>query len=763
MFYSQIILAKKGPLGKVWLAAHWGDKKLGRPQIFSTDISASVESIVNPAVPLALRVSGHLLLGVVRIYSRKVRYLMHDCHEAMVKIKMAFRPGAATLEGLEGATAVVVDLDTTDKPRTRRAASKDAEGTMNVSNFGEYESQDNAQKGELIGIMLMDPNDDILAPDANAGVSAAGAFAIPFSLEPSTEKDAAENWILAEEDEEEEDSPPDAAPTRMRAMLHIQTQDGTQSSAAAAAADLTLDTTQNATQEDEEGWEAFDPDAGVNLVEDDEDEQKEDDDDDRHVFAPDDEDDQSGFQGRDSTVSEIELARAADISLQSEPELRRVSAVGDAPLTPLEPVDTATKPMDISDSEFPIPEDQDLSAIGDTTKDASINLSLDTTRDEDDSLIRRHSLSGLDDDVTDADAATTVSEEPTTKKKRKPKTVGPRRMRKRRRIVIDNDMTELTSDHIKNMLSDTSSILLRHRAHPADYAEGEEPPVSTTVREQDVILGSLSYDRLLARPNLGDDGALAPELLKLWGRNTVKISGPAGAQLPFRMMGEAGEEQRRQRVAQQMEEQAAQVEEDVELARQRDPSLGGDSLEVGGFTPAKEFDEMPMGEEEEEHMPLEMEEEEGMAGMEEGEMGVDLDVMRPSSPAESDEEGSYISLGMVNDLEEDLVEQEVEDAPRQEAGGELVSSSTKWHKHTVKVFSMLKRNLTEGTEEEGDKVASLSYNSLSKGCSRRTAVGVFFEMLQLKTWDFIELDQAESYGDIKITAGNRFAESPPTN
>eukprot|EP00555_Chaetoceros_dichaeta_P005827 CAMPEP_0198265788 /NCGR_PEP_ID=MMETSP1447-20131203/24649_1 /TAXON_ID=420782 /ORGANISM="Chaetoceros dichaeta, Strain CCMP1751" /LENGTH=98 /DNA_ID=CAMNT_0043955471 /DNA_START=167 /DNA_END=459 /DNA_ORIENTATION=- len=91
MFYSQIILAKKGPLGKVWLAAHWGDKKLGRHQIFSTDICSSVESIVNPAVPLALRMSGHLLLGVVRIYSRKVRYLMNDCEEAMVKIRMAFR------------------------------------------------------------------------------------------------------------------------------------------------------------------------------------------------------------------------------------------------------------------------------------------------------------------------------------------------------------------------------------------------------------------------------------------------------------------------------------------------------------------------------------------------------------------------------------------------------------------------------------------------------------------------------------------------
>ena len=27
MFYSQVILAKKGPLGNIWLAAHW-DRKL---------------------------------------------------------------------------------------------------------------------------------------------------------------------------------------------------------------------------------------------------------------------------------------------------------------------------------------------------------------------------------------------------------------------------------------------------------------------------------------------------------------------------------------------------------------------------------------------------------------------------------------------------------------------------------------------------------------------------------------------------------------
>jgi len=46
---------------------------------------------------IALRTSSHLLLGVVRIYSRKAKYLLADCNEAFVKIKLAFRPGMVDL------------------------------------------------------------------------------------------------------------------------------------------------------------------------------------------------------------------------------------------------------------------------------------------------------------------------------------------------------------------------------------------------------------------------------------------------------------------------------------------------------------------------------------------------------------------------------------------------------------------------------------------------------------------------------------------
>lgn len=120
MFYAHFVLSKRGPLAKIWLAAHW-DKKLTKAHVFECNLESSVESIISPKVTsafhslraviftgkfkykalvitlsqvkMALRTSGHLLLGVVRIYHRKAKYLLADCNEAFIKIKMAFRPG----------------------------------------------------------------------------------------------------------------------------------------------------------------------------------------------------------------------------------------------------------------------------------------------------------------------------------------------------------------------------------------------------------------------------------------------------------------------------------------------------------------------------------------------------------------------------------------------------------------------------------------------------------------------------------------------
>lgn len=45
------------------------------------------DTIVDPDQPLALRLSGQLLLGVVKIYSKKVNYLFEDCSSAIIKIQ----------------------------------------------------------------------------------------------------------------------------------------------------------------------------------------------------------------------------------------------------------------------------------------------------------------------------------------------------------------------------------------------------------------------------------------------------------------------------------------------------------------------------------------------------------------------------------------------------------------------------------------------------------------------------------------------------
>ena len=99
--------------------------------------------------------------------------------------------------------------------------------------------------------------------------------------------------------------------------------------------------------------------------------------------------------------------------------------------------------------------------------------------------------------------------------------------------------------------------------------------------------------------------------------------------------------------------------------------------------------------------------------------------------------GEEFALGAVNDIQADA-----------NASVHVDAAGNKWHPHTTKVLGMLRNNM------EGEK--SLSFTTLSEGCSRRTAAGVFFELLQLKTWDYIDVNQADAYGDITVAPGVKF-------
>lgn len=61
-------------------------------QVEDFPIDATVESVMEYYVqaPLALRLTGQLMYGIVRIYHRKVRYLTHDCNEALSRLRKGF-------------------------------------------------------------------------------------------------------------------------------------------------------------------------------------------------------------------------------------------------------------------------------------------------------------------------------------------------------------------------------------------------------------------------------------------------------------------------------------------------------------------------------------------------------------------------------------------------------------------------------------------------------------------------------------------------
>ncbi|XP_017245212.1 sister chromatid cohesion 1 protein 3 [Daucus carota subsp. sativus] len=122
MFYSNTFLARKGPLGTVWCAAHL-QNRLKKSHITATNVARTVERIMYPELPIALRMSGHLLLGVVRIYSKQVDYFCQDCKVLLFGVKKAYTstnvnlPENATHATLESITLPdnfqldVMDLD----------------------------------------------------------------------------------------------------------------------------------------------------------------------------------------------------------------------------------------------------------------------------------------------------------------------------------------------------------------------------------------------------------------------------------------------------------------------------------------------------------------------------------------------------------------------------------------------------------------------------------------------------------------------------
>lgn len=119
---SELLVSRQGPLAHVWLASNY-DKKLSKQQFLNTNIVTSSSLISNRQIQpassgenlaqdtITLRLSGQLLLGIVRIYSRKTKYLLDDIHETLHKLKTSFKyASGASLNLASAAAASTVNL-----------------------------------------------------------------------------------------------------------------------------------------------------------------------------------------------------------------------------------------------------------------------------------------------------------------------------------------------------------------------------------------------------------------------------------------------------------------------------------------------------------------------------------------------------------------------------------------------------------------------------------------------------------------------------
>ncbi|KAK7372517.1 hypothetical protein VNO80_05898 [Phaseolus coccineus] len=111
MFYSHQLLARKAPLGQIWMAATT-HAKINRRKLDKLNIIKICEEILNPSVPMALRLSGILMGGVVIVYERKVKLLYDDVSRLLVEINEAWKVKTAP--------------DTTLLPKAKSKAKKEA-------------------------------------------------------------------------------------------------------------------------------------------------------------------------------------------------------------------------------------------------------------------------------------------------------------------------------------------------------------------------------------------------------------------------------------------------------------------------------------------------------------------------------------------------------------------------------------------------------------------------------------------------------------
>ncbi|KAK8853354.1 hypothetical protein IAR55_004058 [Kwoniella newhampshirensis] len=129
MFFSDDLLtSKKGSFGIVWLMATLGprNKKITRKQLTAVDLAKTCDLIAQPPEPLALRLSGALLVGVARVYNQNYEIFYSDVSTFHSKLRRSIETDFnATTTGPGSASGVDLPSGGKSKPDQITFAASD--------------------------------------------------------------------------------------------------------------------------------------------------------------------------------------------------------------------------------------------------------------------------------------------------------------------------------------------------------------------------------------------------------------------------------------------------------------------------------------------------------------------------------------------------------------------------------------------------------------------------------------------------------------
>ena len=285
--------------------------------------------------------------------------------------------------------------------------------------------------------------------------------------------------------------------------------------------------------------------------------------------------------------------------------------------------------------------------------------------------------------------------------------------RRKRKIVVDQ-LIELDRDEMKKQLKDTNDIV-------GDEAK-LAPASKRLMQQKDLLARGVEY--LFTKPS---DMWLSEEYTECFSRHLVNgrpdypVGEPVFLEARDNEYMKAGDER-----------EEKETEADTEIEPELEPLQEEEVPLDDGFNDTNPFeDQGDFGNVDDSFNPAD----DTFGAIEDGNM-------------QSDEETGDRQL--VN--EEDFMFSQTADQMQDFRTEHNDTNDKGYSKRTYKMFKNLR------TAFEGGK--SVSYSNITEGKDRRTASACLFELLVLKTREFIEIEQSEPYGDIEATPENKFYSDP---